>query len=106
MVEPSVNVVKSFLDRSGNTEGTKTGSEDTKLGERDLWTRYVCEVSRFFLGAFSIFDPATELSYVQFLVRRVEIRSLGVLMNGSNTNKVDATENGFHGCESLASSQM
>lgn len=43
VVEPSVNVVKSFLDRSGNTEGTKTGSEDTKLAERELWTRYVCE---------------------------------------------------------------
>lgn len=63
-----MNVVKSFLDRTGHTEATKTSSEDTKLAQRDLWTRYVCEVSHFFLPASAVFNPARELSYVQFVV--------------------------------------
>lgn len=43
VVEPSVKVIKSFLDRTTSTEATKIGVEETKLAERDLWTRYVCE---------------------------------------------------------------
>lgn len=43
VVEPSVNVIKSFIDRTASTGATKTGGEETKLAQRDLWTRYVCQ---------------------------------------------------------------
>ncbi|XP_011088853.1 tRNA dimethylallyltransferase 2 isoform X2 [Sesamum indicum] len=43
VVEPSVNVIKSFLNESASSEATKRGCEDTKLAQRDLWTRYVCQ---------------------------------------------------------------
>ncbi|XP_057805202.1 tRNA dimethylallyltransferase 2 isoform X1 [Salvia miltiorrhiza] len=43
VVEPSVNIIKSFLDTTARTEATKIDVEDTKLADRDLWTRYICE---------------------------------------------------------------
>ncbi|KAH6773073.1 tRNAisopentenyltransferase 2 [Perilla frutescens var. hirtella] len=43
VVEPSVNIIKSFLDRTASTGTTKTGDEEMKLAQRDLWSRYVCE---------------------------------------------------------------
>ncbi|KAL0417624.1 UNVERIFIED_CONTAM: tRNA dimethylallyltransferase 2 [Sesamum radiatum] len=43
MVEPSVNIIKSFLNETASSEATKRGGEDTKLAQRDLWTRYVCQ---------------------------------------------------------------
>ncbi|KAL3618475.1 hypothetical protein CASFOL_037557 [Castilleja foliolosa] len=43
VVEPSVNIIKSFIDKSAKPDATKKGSESVKLSQRDLWTRYVCQ---------------------------------------------------------------
>ncbi|KAK4381310.1 tRNA dimethylallyltransferase 2 [Sesamum angolense] len=43
VAEPSVNIIKSFLNETASSEATKRGCEDTKLAQRDLWTRYVCQ---------------------------------------------------------------
>ncbi|KAI3450681.1 hypothetical protein Pfo_007346 [Paulownia fortunei] len=43
VVEPSVNIIKSFLDKTASSEGAKRGCEEIKLAQRDLWTRYVCQ---------------------------------------------------------------
>ncbi|KAL0436326.1 UNVERIFIED_CONTAM: tRNA dimethylallyltransferase 2 [Sesamum radiatum] len=43
VVEPSVNLIKSFLNETASPEATKRGCEDTKLAQRDLWTQYVCQ---------------------------------------------------------------
>ncbi|KAK6163511.1 hypothetical protein DH2020_000375 [Rehmannia glutinosa] len=43
VVEPSVNIIKSFLDTTTISEETKRGSEEIKLVQKDLWTRYVCQ---------------------------------------------------------------
>ncbi|PIN25400.1 tRNA delta(2)-isopentenylpyrophosphate transferase [Handroanthus impetiginosus] len=43
VVEPSVNIIKSFLEKTPSSESTKRGCEDLKLAQRDLWTQYVCQ---------------------------------------------------------------
>lgn len=45
VVEPSVQIIKSFLDDKGCSDEPCNGSEEMKLIQRDLWTQYVCEVS-------------------------------------------------------------
>lgn len=60
VVKPSVNIVKSFLDITVSTEATKAEAEERKLAERDLWTRYICEVSHT-SSSIDHFAPDTEL---------------------------------------------
>lgn len=43
VVEPSVKVIKSFLDDKSCSDEPCNGSEEMKLIRRDLWTQYVCE---------------------------------------------------------------
>ncbi|KAG6414786.1 hypothetical protein SASPL_122160 [Salvia splendens] len=43
VVEPSVNIVKSFLDTLATAEATERDVQETKLSDRDLWTQYICE---------------------------------------------------------------
>lgn len=42
VVEPAANIIKAFLDASASAGMTK---RDSKVSQRDLWTRYVCQVS-------------------------------------------------------------
>lgn len=111
VVEPSVNIIKSLLDKPASPEANNRGCEEIKLAERDLWTQYVCQVSpshffpphsefeytlKYKIAGFS-YAAVTELSSVQFLVRHVVIRSLEVHMNGNNINRAVATANEYRG---------
>ncbi|KAL6537936.1 hypothetical protein OROHE_012223 [Orobanche hederae] len=68
VVEPSANIIKSFLDNDANFKAT-TSSKENKFAQRDLWTRYVCQ--------------------------HVAIRSLEVHMNGNNINRGVAIVNEY-----------
>ncbi|KAL6511020.1 hypothetical protein OROGR_022144 [Orobanche gracilis] len=43
VVEPSSNIIHSFLDNDTNFKVT-TSSKENRFAQRDLWTRYVCQV--------------------------------------------------------------
>ncbi|KAL9171401.1 hypothetical protein ABFS82_04G206300 [Erythranthe guttata] len=42
VVEPSVNIIRTFLDKASNSE-TSNGYEEIKVAQKDLWTLHVCE---------------------------------------------------------------
>ncbi|KAL6511004.1 hypothetical protein OROGR_022128 [Orobanche gracilis] len=69
VVEPSSNIIHSFLDNDTNFKVT-TSSKENRFAQRDLWTRYVCQ-------------------------GHVAIRSLEVHMNGNNINRGVAIVNEF-----------
>ncbi|KAG8387530.1 hypothetical protein BUALT_Bualt02G0030600 [Buddleja alternifolia] len=43
VVEQSVNIINSFLDKTVSSEGAERGNEEIKMARRDIWTQYVCE---------------------------------------------------------------
>ncbi|XP_051143646.1 tRNA dimethylallyltransferase 2 isoform X2 [Andrographis paniculata] len=43
VVEPSVSIIKSFMDETGTSESAIGGCKEIKLAQKDLWTRYVCQ---------------------------------------------------------------
>ncbi|KAG8387527.1 hypothetical protein BUALT_Bualt02G0030300 [Buddleja alternifolia] len=43
VVEQSVNIINSFLNKTASSEGAERGNEEIKMARRDIWTQYVCE---------------------------------------------------------------
>ncbi|XP_028110282.1 tRNA dimethylallyltransferase 2 isoform X3 [Camellia sinensis] len=83
VVEPSAKIIRSYLSKDESLvpdSESRTGTEGLKLFQRDLWTQHVCKVSNKLL---------------------VAIECLEGRMNGNNTNKVVAIENGYVGLGSL-----
>ncbi|CAL5424056.1 unnamed protein product [Camellia sinensis] len=78
VVEPSAKIIRSYLSKDESLvpdSESRTGTDGLKLFQRDLWTQHVCKL--------------------------VAIECLEGRMNGNNTNKVVAIENGYVGLGSL-----
>ncbi|KAL1557658.1 tRNA dimethylallyltransferase [Salvia divinorum] len=88
VVEPSVNIIKSFLDTPASAEATKRDVEDTKLAERDLWTQYICEAcgNRELRGAHEWEQHRQGRSHRK---RAARLRKSGILSGLTNHTSVD-----------------
>lgn len=43
VVEPAVTIIESFLNRQSCPENARNNTDNIKLKQRDLWSRYICE---------------------------------------------------------------
>ena len=88
VVEPSVNIVKSFLDTPASAKATKRDVEDTKLAERDLWTQYICEAcgNRELRGAHEWEQHRQGRSHRK---RASRLRKSGILSGVTKNTSVD-----------------
>ena len=57
MVEPSIQIIKSYFDKDVSFEPDSYATNETKgskLIERDLWTQHICKVSSILVFIFTL----------------------------------------------------